>query len=218
MAIGLFLTLAQFYDLLPISEERFDLTESVEWGETTGGEILASAYGPRLWQGSISVMTHSVLNADDIVSRAELMREAGAAFLVSPRHLPGPQNDKTGAILGAATPTITFINANNRDISIGGLPAGYVLLRGDFLSFQYGTSPIRYALHRVVTSVTANGSGIVGSIELSPLIRPGATTGIALQLIKPTCKAKLIPGTFEPQSHAYRPRNGFTLQWRQTLR
>lgn len=218
MAIGLFLTLAQFDDLLPIGAQKFDLSESVEVNETAGGEILPSSYGPRLWQGPISVVTHTILNADDVVARAELMREAGAAFLLSPRHRAYPQNDPAGALLGASTPTISALNVNNRDIGIAGLPAGYVLRRGDFLSFEYGSAPIRYALHRIVSTTTANGSGVISSIELSPLIRPSVLVGAAIKLIKPMCKVKMVPGTFEAQEHSYRPRNGFSFQWRQTLR
>lgn len=218
MALAFPLSLTQFFDTLPISQEVFDLSDSWSSNENGAGEIMKSRSGPVLWQGSFTVLTHGQIDADDLVARADLIRQQGGTFLVSPRHLSGPFYDQTGVILGAATPTFTTVNVNMRDVNIGGLPSFYVLRRGDFIGFQYGSSPVRYALHRVVTGGTANVSGGIASVELSPSLRPGAIAGMALTLIKPVCKATLVPGAFDPQSHAFRPRSSFTINWRQTLR
>jgi hypothetical protein len=218
MAFAFPLTLAQFHDGLPISQEVFSLTESVQVSENAGGEVLQSQYGPRLWEGSTTVMTHSRINADALVAMVELLRQPGGAFLISPRHLTGPFADQSGAILGAATPTFTTVNANLRDVNIGGLPSFYVISVGDFVGFQYGSSPVRYALHRFVKGGTANVSGGISGAEVSPPMRPGVVNGQAITLVKPVCKAVVLPASFAPQQHGFRPRGSYSFSWRQTLR
>ena len=49
--------------------------------------------------------------------------------------------------------------SDNKSLKLGGLPAGYSLRRGDMLHFDYGSSPTRRALHRIVEDATANGPG-----------------------------------------------------------
>ena len=74
-----------------------------------------------------------------------------------------------------------------------GLPAGYVLTRGDYLAFT--CSGVR-ALHRIVTNtVSANGAGTTGTFEVTPRIRAGASVGLAVTLVKAACKAVLVPGS-----------------------
>ena len=78
---------------------------------------------------------------------------------------------------------------------MAGLPAWYVLTRGDYLAFDYG-SPSRRALHKVVSlTVQASAGGVTPVFEVTPLIRPGALVGAVVTLVRASCKARIMPGS-----------------------
>lgn len=218
MALTFPLTLAQFFDDLCISEASFDLDEAMQVNRTSGGEILTGATGTRLWYGEVMLHAHRKVDAEEISAKISVLRQAGRPFLVTPYGKAFPRLDPTGSILGVSAVTIQSVNANNRDITLQGLPVGYVLSAGDFLSFLYGSSPVRYALHQIAVGGTANGSG-VATVEVSNFIRSGATAGIAVTLKNPVCKAVVRPGSFQPGSTRWRRWNtGMSFSFQQTLR
>jgi hypothetical protein len=212
------ISLATFFSPLAVAEAVFDLSEAMSATETGGGEILRASYGPRLWQGRVTVRANTYLDLDRLVARAELLRQPGASFFVHPSHRRGPQADPTGATLGSASPTVTGVAANNREITLAGLPGSYVLTEGDFLSFTYLSNPTRYALHRVMETRTATGGGGISNMEVSPVIRPGATWPRALTLVQPFCKAVIVPDSFDAPVTTHGSRAFFSFAWRQTLR
>ncbi len=218
MPITFPLTLAQFIDLLEVSRITLSPGEAVLQSQTRGGEILRVDHGARLWGGTVAVAPANRAAMDSQVALAEALLEAGGSFMLARRSRHGPQADPAGTILGAATPAISAISADRRDLSINGLPAGYVLTRGDLLSFDYGPSPVRRALHRVLSTRTANGSGVMTQVAVTPLVRAGAATGAAVTLVRPSCKAVIVPGTFQADAETGRLSEGFSFDWRQTLR
>lgn len=218
MTITFPLARPDFFTPLATVEASFDLSEAYSTTETGGGEILAASYGPRLWQGRVTVRGNTYINLDRIVARAELLRQPGAAFMVHQSHRAGPQADPDGTGLGAASPTITGVAANNRDVTLAGLPGGYVLTEGDLLCFNADTNSNRYALHRVMETRTAGGAGGISGMEVSPPIRPGTAWPRPLTLIRPFCKALIVPGSFEAPVMTRSPRATFSFSWRQSLR
>ena len=119
------LTLAQFYNLLPIAKAELDLPEALDMSQTAGGEVLTSDLGASLWAGRIDlgVMTHDEVSA--IRPLINVLRRAGSSFLVSDPTRPWPRLDPNGTLLGAATPTILAVGGSMRELSLSGLPAGY---------------------------------------------------------------------------------------------
>lgn len=218
MALSFPLQLAAFFDGLKIAESTFDLTEALETNETGDGEYFTSDYGPRLWEGSLTVRAENPDRADELVARAELLRSAGATFFVSRKHRLGPIGDREGVKLGSSAPVISALATNNREISISGLPSLYAMKAGDMLSFTYLNNPMRYALHRVVTNKEATAAGVLSNLEIIPPLRPGAVINTPITLIKPFCKAAIIPGSFEPQRSVSSRAYGFSFRWRQKLK
>lgn len=219
MALTFPLTLAQFFDRIGVIAQPFYLSAAViSAGETEGGEVMTASIGARLWQGALSIRANTYLTADQIQSKIELLQQTGGAFNVGDKKRAYPQNDPTGAILGAAAPTISAINANSRDIGITGLPASYRITEGDLMTIPYGSSPVRYGLHRAQATVTANGSGLIAAIEVAPPIRPGVIVGSSVVLARPYCKAVIVPGSVTMPETTRSPRWVATLSWRQTLR
>lgn len=186
MALAWPLELANFFDPLPVAKCTMRPGRSMIFSETGGGEVIGHRRGTRLWGGEITlgVDYHSAHAA--IEARLSLLEEAGASLLVRDTRLPGPIEDPTGAILGASDVRINTLHANNRELTLKGLPNGYVISQGDLLSFTYGSNPIRHALHRVARGRFAYSSGQTASIEVTPFIRPGAAVDSPVQLIRPS--------------------------------
>jgi hypothetical protein len=108
-----------------------------------------------------------------------------------------PIADPDGSVLGSATVTIFSINANNKQITLTGLPVGYTLSVGDFIQFPFGPGGVLNAYHRIVQTVVADGSGHA-EIELRPHVYSGTTTGVTVTLKKPAARVKIIPGSYDP--------------------
>lgn len=117
-----------------------------------------------------------------------------------------------------ANAQIASLSGNNKEMSLSALPFGYKLSGGDLLSFDYGTNPVRRALHRVILPVTASGSGVSPTFEVRPYIRPGATVGLSVTLVKAAAKVRMIPDSFNPGTNdADGITRGMSFQVRQTL-
>jgi hypothetical protein len=217
MALTFPLSTGSFWNGLAKVSYTPRLDEAVQFNETQGGEVLSADYGVRLWRADITVRANTYLTLDRVVAKAELIQQAGASFNVTHAWRDGPQADPTGSILGAATPQITNVNANMRDVTIGSLPVGYVLTEGDYIGWSYG-SPARTAFHRIITGGTANGGGVAGSIELSPAVRLGYSVPFNVDLIRPRFKAVYVPGSYSPPSQSRAVRTELSFSLRQTLR
>ena len=215
MALTFPLPITDFFSGLKLTVLSFDLSEAVLSNETGGGEILASDYGPRLWTGSISLHVAKHRDQAAITAKINTLRQAGRSFYIFDPTLKAPRLDPDGSILGASTPTIASVEADNRHLSLADLPAGYVISAGDMLSFIYGG---RQALHQVVVGATADGAGATTPIEVIPHIRPTAANGTAVTLVSPACKAVLLPDSVSTGSKSGNLTSGVSFQFRQTLR
>lgn len=219
MALTFPLPLEQFFDLLPIASLYLDLPESVSVSRTRGGELLQAETGTRLWEGEVRLGLMTAAEAAAVLPLLNLLRGAGRSFMLADPARPFPRLDPAGVQLGAVPVQLAWVEPDRRDITLSGLPTGYRLSRRDLLGFAYGADPVRHALHEVVSaSGTAASDGTV-SIEVSPPIRPGAGTGTAVTLRRPSCKAIIVPGSFRAGSS----RNGglvegLSFRVQQTLR
>ncbi|MFP1646538.1 hypothetical protein [Pontitalea aquivivens] len=208
---------AAFWGGLRVATARFSLGEALSHTRTRGGEILVADQGARLWTGTVELWQAHHDAADAVMARIEALQMAGAALMVHPLPRPGPIHDPDGLTLGAATPVIASLAPNARALTLSGLPAGYLLAPGDMLGFPYG-SPVKYALHRVVVGSTAGAGGSTGLLEVVPGIRPGASLGTPVSLVRPAMKALIIPGSVNPGQGQGIWRRGIAFSVVQTLR
>ncbi|PKP71847.1 MAG: hypothetical protein CVT82_00305 [Alphaproteobacteria bacterium HGW-Alphaproteobacteria-4] len=218
MALAFPLARESFFDLLPVQRITFDCPEQVQTARTGGGEILAADLGPRLWSGEVTLGRLTRAEAASVLPLLSVLRSAGASFLAYDVTRAAPLADPTGSILGAATPEILELVAGSRELRLGGLPAGYIVSSGDYLGFAYGSGPVRQALHRVVTGAVAAGDGSTGTIEVTPPLRPGASLGAAVTLVKPAIKAVIEPGSTDPGAVTRWLTEGIAFRFIQTLR
>jgi hypothetical protein len=216
MALSFPLTAAQFMALIKVQSARFWLPDAVISEATEGGEIFSAARGPRLWQAEFSLVSGTHADADRDLARLALLAMPGASFFAYDPRRSGPYNDAIGTLLGSSAPIIS--NVGYRDIGISGLPAGYVLKRGDYIGWSYGASPTRYALHRMASDQTASGAGTIAAIEVIPPVRPGLTVGTAVSLRRPVCKMVLVPGSLSAGEGRGVISGGASFRASQTLR
>ena len=90
-----------------------------------------------------------------------------------------------GAFSGTAT--LASINANRKAISLSGLPAGFQLRVGDYVS-------IAGDLHQVMEAATA-ASGTTPQFEVRPHIWPAVVAGGAVSVKQPACLMAIVPGS-----------------------
>lgn len=187
------LSYAQFLGALRVAEVTFRLSHPQEHTRLGDGTVISASLGASLWTGTIRLAQANHPRHAQMEALLALMDQPGATFLCHDPRYVGPTGDPTGTVLGSRTVTFHTVASTLRELRITGLPSGYVLSAGDMLAFQYGSSPIRYALHRIVVGGTASGIGLSPLLEVVPNLRPGVVAGLTVSLIRPACKARLLP-------------------------
>lgn len=193
MALTFPLAEAQFMDKVRVRVSQFWCPEPQAIDETSGGSVLKASIGEALWQGAITAAPDTDFDSEAALEALiSVADRAGSTFLIHDLRKPFPAADPDGSILGTATPVIASLESNNREISVSGLPANYVLTAGDLIGWEYGSNPVRYALHRLVSGATANATGETGLFEVTPFIAP-VSIGTAIKLVRPPIKVVMRP-------------------------
>ena len=202
----------EFAGSLRSEEITFGLSENVGGDETGAGAAIRVGRGTRLWTGAIRLASDAEnLRTRALEAQIEFLQDPGNAFLISPPHY-FPAHDPTGSIVTGSSPTVTI--GDFRKLTIAGLPEGYVITPGDWLGWQYGT-PIRRALHRVRAGGTVDASRSLSGIEVNPPPVPATTRPVTL--VRPVCKAVLVPDTFSGFAYLGGRRGGGAFRFRQVL-
>ncbi len=211
------LPLADFWSRLPISEPRFELNEAMVHSRMGNGAVLTADLGTRLWTGSVTLGRISYAEGDEVEALLGALRQAGRSFLANDPRRVFPKLDPQGVVLGAAQPTVHSIDVSGRSLVLAGLPAGYWLSQGDYLSIAVAGGGIA-GLHRVVLGGLASATGITGDIEVAPQLSPLALTGAAVTLIRPACRMVLTPGSVDMGSNRRGITEGIRFDFTETRR
>ncbi len=216
MPISWPLPTSEFIDLLPIKSLTSRPGRAASSSEAGDGSVLYHQRGARLWQGQITLDLdfHDVWASVD--ATLSLLEEPGASFLFKDPRMTGPIADPQKTILGSAVAVIAALSNNAHELSLSGLPAGYILQRGDLLGFTYGADPTRHAYHRVFAGGVANLAGELADLAVVPKIRKGAQIGAPVTLGDPVLKATLKQSDYG--SSRATVSEGGSFEWVQTLR
>lgn len=218
MAYTFPMSLTQFFDGLPIEFSTPELGEALDYSQTGAGEVLTADLGPRLWKMGVTIRLGHYAEIEKVRAKLSLLRQAGRSFFVHSMPLIAPQSDPTGSILGSSVVKLTSVNANNREVSLSGLPPSYKITTGDFMSFAYGSGPVRYAMHQFVEDRTADVGGVISNVEVSSFVRPGAAPETDIRLVKPFFKAVVVPGSTNTGRSGQLVTEGLSFSVIQTLR
>jgi len=186
------------FDLWKVKDVNFWPLFRQELSRQAGGRSQTKDLGSSLWRGSFATAPIGLLAAGPAEAALISLSGSGGSFLAYdmrrpfPRAYPAGDFSDTGAI-GALDAGNTFM------LSLVGLPAGFQLTAGDYLSFEYGAQPSR-ALHMVQDPPPpADGTGTTASFEVHPAIRPGALVGTPVALKRASCEMILEPGQAPPK-------------------
>lgn len=218
MTLSFPLPLSDYWDQLPVSTLSLDCPAQVETSGTGGGQILTREIAPRLWTGSVALGRLTPAEASDILPLIDLVRGPGASFMAHDLMRPYPLLDPDGSVLDAAAVTVGAIGASFRDLRLAGLPPNYPLRRGDMIGVNWGASPVRYGLHRIVVASSTDASGLTGWIEVAPAIAAGVAVGSAAVLARPAIKAVILPGSVQTGALRRGLVEGIGFSFIQTLR
>lgn len=210
------LPVAEFFAGLKIAEIMLYPHQPRNVTTTEGGAVFSAGRGVALWRGTVSLVPGYHATQAAVEALIDVASRPGASFLAHDSRLNGPQADPGGAGLTGLSPELAAVGVDNLTVTLSGLPAGYVLTRGDQIGFAFGANPLRYSLHRVHVGGTAAGNGTL-SVVLSTFVPEGVAAGVPVQLVRPAIKAKLV----EPATYALgRPliTGGASFTFTQTLR
>ena len=195
MTISFPLGLSSFWDesFMNVRTGSISLTDVRKSNMTAGGVVLDASRGWRMWRGSAEITTQGNVNSMAVDALLSLLTRGGASFLVYDKRAPDLVN---GAPSGC---TLTVVASDMVTLTLGGFPASFQLVPGDALSFTYGSSPTKYAYHRVVNYPSpASGGGVISGVQVEPPIFPGYSLPASLTTVKASFKAKIVPGSLQP--------------------
>ncbi len=188
------LPLSAFFELLKVQARDFMLDAPQGLDRTRGGSTIVSRYGDLLWRGTITIPPASTADAASTLALLEYVYSSMEPFLAYDTAKPGPRMDPTGALIAASTPLVRTVASDRRTMTLKGLPAGYILSRGDLIGVAYSG---RRWLGRVFSvAVTAAGNGNTPDIALSMPLPVGIGPDNAVTLYKPAIKVKLLEPSF----------------------
>lgn len=198
MAISFPLSTAVLADKLKIKSVVFDIKRNDELSGTGDGRVWQAELAPPLWTAEIVLRTDYNDALKQIAAIIRKLNGSQEAFFLYDPISKYPQYDPTGSILGANTPVIGSISSGRNSLSLSGLTANYRITVGDKMAIPYGSGPTRYAFLEASETITANGSGVTGQIEVFPFVPLGVSNGAAVTLKKPACKMILMPNSHNP--------------------
>lgn len=177
------------------ADQTFQLVSRQELSRQANGRTIGKDFGSAIWLATYT--TKPLFNDDAVAYEAALDSLDGVVqtFEASDLRRPYPRAYPAGA--GCNNGVLASVNANNKALALSGLAAGQVVSAGDYLSFVYGSSR---ALHRVVETVTANGSGATAQFEVRPHVRAGFSVSAAVTLKSPRGVFMLLPGSVTPKA------------------
>ena len=185
-------------DAIGITDSSFDLDYGQEYTQQASGIVRVRDVRSPIWKASFTAPNGYLAEVETVKALLDDLRGSALSFYAWCPSRQYPASDPTGSIVAASTVQINGLNgADLTRLSLKGLPAGYVLTRGDLLAFDYTATTTRRALHRVVTaSIAANGSGVTAEFVVAPPLRAGAAVNATVNLRRAAGEFRVMPKTF----------------------
>lgn len=208
-----------FADKLRLTGLKLRLDKMDDFAFTGGGAIYATEMSPPIWTGEGQVGILTPRQAAELQALFEVLDGSMNSFYMTHVLYQFPFSDPNGEVLSLhATPIkIGSISGDGTQITIKDAPPGFEFTAGSFFHFDFGSSPVHRAFHRLVTTVTANGLGITPLVEVRPRIRPGAAVNTVLEFKRPCFEAKIVPQSFSEGAGETLIVTGMGLQFRQVI-
>ncbi len=182
---------------MPVASATFVLQFGQEVSGQGSGRTIAKNLRPPLWRATVMSTPLDADEANQVEALFDALQGTMGTFYAWNPKAPYPASDPEGRVVGTSAVKIKAIEESALLISLKGLPVGYILTRGDMLAFDFGSSPVHRALHRInAASVVADGSGETALFAVWPPLRTGAAADIVVNLKQAAAEMIILPGTF----------------------
>lgn len=198
MSVTFPLTSSVFFTSFKLASCQFRQSFGQESSGTADGRVIVKDLRPALWTAQCQTVPLTNAQLADINALVELLGEGLNSFYAYDIRKQYPAADPGGTTLGSSSVVLDSVTGNF-GVQLSGLPVGYVLTRGDLLSFNDGTSQM---LHRIGETVSANGSGLSAQFEVRPKLSAATATAAqdspppSVSLIRPEVEMRIVPGSY----------------------
>lgn len=197
MAISYPYTLAALADKMPIASIKFDIQRNDQFSGLGTGQMWQSELAPPLWTADIALGNMTEELGLEIAALIRKLHGAQEAFYLYDLQRPYPKLDPTGSILGSSVVQVNATPSNKNTVALKGLPASYAFSVGDKIQISNSISG-KTTFHEVSDAISANGSGVTGSIQVFPRIPAWVAANDTVTLKNAACLMKVMPGSHNP--------------------
>lgn len=177
------------------SRAKLILQRRQEFSRTRGGRLIGADLGPALWRAEFQSFPLRRDPADQLHSDFLSLRGVVHPFYLHPAERPRPAASTGQALAGV---TLQEITAERDGVRLQGLPAGFVMTPGDFLSVTTSAGGREFLRIVGVNSAgVADGAGLSPRLWVEPAVRVSAVVGNAVTLANPLLEAALEPETLD---------------------
>lgn len=177
---------------------EFNLQFRQEFSRTAGGVTLAKDMGTPLWRATYQSRPMRPNELDNWRAKLNALEGSVQRFMGRPLSRCYPIAYPNGQGLGSVDAVkIATIGANNKSVTLSGLPAGYMASVGDYMQ-------IGQQLYQIVS--------MDSGFEVRPHLAPGTAVGNVVALVKPTVPMIILPNTLTTTANAATGRGAVTFQ------
>lgn len=169
---------------VPLTLRRFD-----EMSGSGDGRFWSAQLAPPLWTASYQLYSRSAAEAREINAKIHALDGAAKTLVWCDPYYRGPAANVSAGLSGV---TVSGIRADRCAVSLAGVPDGFFVTTGDYLSINFGA---RRYFGQFAEAGTEAGLGIPMT-ELRPALPLGISTGATVELVKPRFNA--IVTDFQP--------------------
>lgn len=164
---------------IPLALQRFD-----EQSGSGDGRFWSARMAPPLWGATYALYSKHGAHAREINAKVYALDGMSKTMLWTDPYYAGPAS---GMVSGLEAVKVSAIRADRGALALSGLPAGFVLTAGDFLSIIHASS--RYYFGTFAEGGTASSTGTITQKELRPHLPMGIAVGAAVELVRPAFRA-----------------------------
>lgn len=172
---------------IPLDLKRYD-----EMSGVADGRIWARQRAAPLWTVSYSLYSHRGAKAREINAKVRALDGMSKTLLWADPYYSGPASGVTTGLGGVTVASIR--QDDGGALGLAGLPVGFVLSAGDYISINYGGGRIYFG--EFAEGGTAGGAGGLGPRELRPYLPFGIPVGASVELLRP--RLKMMVTEFTP--------------------
>lgn len=170
---------------IPLALQRFDERSGAADSRFWGIQMAMP-----LWGASYPLYSAKGAHAREVNAKVYSLNGMSKTMLWADPYYTGPAS---GVRSGLGNVTVASVRQDRGAIGLSGLPVGFVLSAGDYLSITYASGRIYFGTF--AEGGVAGGAGGLGQRDLFPYLPLGIGVGDRIELLRPHFKAMVTEFT-----------------------